>query len=176
MATLDDGANPIGCSGALIYNDTPDEIIEEVCQKIYMKRKPLFLIRPRLKCDVVPEYSIEGESKWYFLVFKPFNKSYDPNYNGMDFVRKWITTKLAPVTYVITRERLSAKIHYNVLLNCAIDVNKYHDHNLMKFRMYVEYLPDLINRMRVYKYITKEYYVNMIDWERYHDYQYRLIT
>lgn len=140
---------------------------------IKMPTKKLFKNMPRLLCDPIPQRTYEiGE--WYYLVFKPYNGTYDPEYNALDYIRKFLSKSNLVNCYVITRERISSKIHWNVLVNCTKDLMIYHDHPTQKFFIHAQVCPKPCDRSKVYDYITKEYYVNHLEWNRRLDYEYKM--
>lgn len=116
--------------------------------------------------------SYEGKHAWYFLVYKPFNRSYekDPDWyknKSMDYVRKHVKRQSV---VMLTRELLASKTHINVLacsendlelLNGKVTANN-------KYKIHVERLTGPAARHRVYQYIFKESRVR--DFEKYRDY------
>ena len=53
----------------------------------------------------------------HYMVFKPFNSNYDPDFNGIEHIRKYLSgRKINPEAMIITREIMSAKVHYNVMI------------------------------------------------------------
>lgn len=99
----------------------------------------------------------EGQ-QCYFMVFKPFNKTYlkDPDWyriKGLDAIRKSIN----PNAYFITREIKATKVHINMLCYDTRDLSKLDGRNrLNKYRVHVTQLKDKGDRERVLNYITKE--------------------
>lgn len=160
---------PLNCS----ESEARSGAINIIEPAVNIPKKPLFAKWPRLACDVVPQRTYE-QGQWYYLVFKPTDKGYDLEYNALDYIRKFISKQNKVNCYVITRERISAKVHWNVLINCEKDLTMYADHPTQRFYIHVDYLAGLGDRTRVYNYITKEYYVNHIEWNRYYDYDYKL--
>lgn len=156
-----------------IDNDNDNDI--RVNRLIETLTGPLYKVMPRLPCDPVPLDTIE-DSTWYYMVFKPFNDRYDPAYNGLDYVRKFVTSNKKTNAYVITRERNAAKVHYNVLINVnnSVDMTKYDNHPTQKYMISSVMVGNTIDdRKRVYVYITKEYYKDCIPWELHCDYSYK---
>lgn len=100
-------------------------------------------------------------SKWYFIVFKPYNKPYlkDPEWyqhKAVDKARDWCRKKCHD--YYVTREILATKTHSNALVVSSLDLlEKYHGKSCYnKYKMHVSELPNMGDRMRVLDYITKE--------------------
>lgn len=161
---------------ANIYNKGINIISEIPMNENFISKKCLFKRMPRLPCDPVPDMTYE-QGHWYFVVYKPFDKGYDPDYNAFDYIRKYIKKYFKADTYVITRERISAKVHFNVLLHCDNDslVRDYCGKNVTRFKLNVQYLNTHRDRKLVYEYITKEYYKLQQQWTRYCDFDYKIV-
>lgn len=104
------------------------------------------------------------DEKLYFLVFKPFNKTYKNNISyysnkAIDAIRKNFN-RVGCNDYFITREILAAKIHVNALCYSKEDMVSMYDgkNRLNKFRVSCKMIPKL-DRFRVLNYITKEHKV-----------------
>lgn len=103
--------------------------------------------------DMVTQRTYDGYN-WYFMTFKPFNKTYDSHVKGVSK----IMTKLANdcVAILVTRETDATKVHFNVLALTKVNFKeKYHEktsHHMWK--IYAEDCTEYRNR--VLKYITKE--------------------
>ncbi len=99
----------------------------------------------------------EGQ-QCYFLVFKPFNKSYlkDPDWyriKGIDAIRKSINSS----AYFITREIKAAKVHINMLCYDTRDLSKLDGKNrLNRYRVFSTKINSKTERDKVLNYITKE--------------------
>lgn len=98
-------------------------------------------------------------STWYYVVFKPFNKTYTKmldwyTIKGLDSCRKYFKK---PEVYILTREIDAEKIHINALV-CTrtppVDGSVYNN----KYKLHVSELSTLGDRMRVLTYVTKEFY------------------
>lgn len=97
----------------------------------------------------------------YFLVFKPFNKTYKDNFSyynnkALDAIRKNINNN-GTSDYFISREIKSKKVHYNALCYSKEDFVQLYDkkNRLNKFRVHCKRIPKR-DRWRVMSYITKE--------------------
>lgn len=160
-----------------IYNSKRINIISEIpMNENFISKKSLFKRMPILPCDPVPDMTYE-KGHWYYIVFAPFNKGYDPDYNAFDYIRKYIKKYFKADTYVITRERISAKVHFNVLFHCESDslVRDYGGKSLTRFKLNVQFLNTHRDRKTVYQYITKEYYKLQQQWTRYCDFDYKIV-
>lgn len=108
--------------------------------------------------NVVHDYPLQ-DMKHYFVVFKPFNKKYNSNYDGMDHVRKALGDCKA---MIITREIRSAKVHYNALIATTQNFIEKHEKNTSRYMMYVKSLDhknflDTVHACNsVHEYIIKE--------------------
>lgn len=98
----------------------------------------------------------EEPYKYYYIVFKPFNKHYSDEYDGMEHIRKYIQKRCKQ--YVITREITSAKIHYNVLAVSKYDLRQLNGNHTKRYMIYSSIVSSTIeDRYRVIDYITKEF-------------------
>lgn len=102
------------------------------------------------------ERSYERPYKWYFMVFKPFDKSYERDYDfyqstaSFDHIKK----KLGAVSfYLFTREIFAAKTHVNVLVCSKRDLSSLHDKKTNKFWIFSKPAKE---RRDVFEYIIKE--------------------
>ena len=73
----------------------------------------------------------------YYLVFKPFNKTYDESFNAIDYIRKYLTKKVGSdiINMLITREINESKVHYNVILK-TINPISLHNVNTTKYKIH----------------------------------------
>lgn len=111
------------------------------------------------------------DHKWYFVVFKPFNRAYDKNpdwfaIKGLDHCRKMFKS---PAAYILTREVNAEKIHINALVCTKENVCLRHDKSYCnKYKIHVNEMTSVCDRHRVLAYITKENtsrpYVNYLDY------------
>lgn len=98
----------------------------------------------------------EEPLKWYFVVYKPYNRAYEkqPDWfqaRGIDRVRK----SLQSPAYILTRELLAEKTHINALF--VSEFPPKHESDLCnKYKLHVSELKDIGDRQRVLSYITKE--------------------
>lgn len=100
--------------------------------------------------------SYEEPFKWYFIVYKPYDRAYEkqPDWfqaRGIDRVRK----SLKSPAYILTRELLATKTHINVLM-ASCDPPLDNTDLCNKYKLHVSELPTLGDRQRVLHYITKE--------------------
>ena len=81
------------------------------------------------------KYGIEFST--YYLVFKPFNKTYNKDFNAIDYIRKYITKKVGNdvVNMLIAREINETKVHYNVILK-TINPISLHNVNTTKYKIH----------------------------------------
>lgn len=114
----------------------------------------------RMKQALFLNRSYEDEDL-YFLVFKPFNKTYKDNisfYNkkALDAIRKNFNNT-GVYDYFISREINATKTHFNALLYSKQDMVSMYDgkNRLNRFRVRCTKIPKL-DRFRVMNYITKE--------------------
>lgn len=120
--------------------------------------------------------SYEQPYNWYYLVFAPFNDTYDVNKYAIclsktvDYLRK---SKHVSVT-ISSREILSQKIHTNHLVCSDEDLYELlHGKSVttrgLKYRVNVQCLDAYQNRLQVLHYIFKE--ANLRDYQIYTDHQ-----
>lgn len=121
-----------------------------------------------LACDVLCD--IDNETNWYLIVFVPYDKNYDPNFNANDWIRKNYTK--GSNYYLITRESAS-KVHWNLLVNSDEPVERFHLKATQKFKLFVQKV-NYGTHPRVYKYITKDYYEKGLPWELYKDFSFKI--
>lgn len=118
--------------------------------------------------------SYEAPYNWYYLVFKPFNNTYDINKYAVclskcvDYLRK---SKHIAVT-ISSREILAAKIHTNHLVCSNEDLyDLLHGKNIstrgLKYKIAVECVEGMEHRINVLHYIFKE--ANLRDFKIYTD-------
>lgn len=111
----------------------------------------------RDKMETIVSRSYEGK-QWYFVVFKPFNKSYNkcPDWyaiKGIDSCRKYFKR---PSAYILTRETEAEKVHINALV-CSENPPEEGAVYNNKYKLHVDILPTLGDRLRVLTYILKEF-------------------
>lgn len=105
------------------------------------------------------ERTYELPAKWYFIVYKPFDKPYarDPDFfkvKGLDKCRKSLKK---PLSYIMTREIMSAKVHINAIVCTTEDLaSKNESSYCSKYKLYVSELKSTGDRRRVLDYIMKE--------------------
>lgn len=102
---------------------------------------------------------------WWYLVFCPLNKGYNPDWLAFDHIRLKVC-KDKDCSYLITREKNSRKVHWNLLINTVADLSAYEDSHTNKFFIHVDKIT-CFSVKRVYDYITKECDNN---WKLYNDY------
>lgn len=99
--------------------------------------------------------SVDEESKWYMLVFKPYDDKYESNlewykHKGLNSCR----SKLRGTKGILTREENAAKVHINALV-CSKEPLDLHDKtHAGKYKIYCK---EVSCRKKVFKYITKEF-------------------
>lgn len=98
------------------------------------------------------------EYDMYYIVFKPFNVNYDPNYNGMKSVKQYLHKRKDFDTMIITREIMDcAKIHFNVILWSKSDYMKINGKHLNHYYITVQKVKKTTaDKMTVHHYCIKE--------------------
>lgn len=105
--------------------------------------------------------SYEG-LKWYYVVFKPFNDSYElPKYGDcINRVSDHIRQKFKCSLCILSRETLSRKIHLNALVVANQEFADKHGSNVqcrgLKYKLHVQQLGDMQDRLNVLAYMFKE--------------------
>lgn len=94
--------------------------------------------------------------KWYYIVFKPFNKTYskDPawyQYKSMDYCRKFFRL---PRVLIQVKEEIAAKTHVHALV--CTDQKMIDGYNMTKYKLSVSELSDIGDRIRTLDYLIKE--------------------
>lgn len=105
-----------------------------------------------------------------YLVFKPFDRNYDPSVNEMEHIRKYLQSKQDIRLLIMTREIIATKVHYNVFMwvynddahlkrnhpdyqdPCLI----FHEKHTSKFMIHCDSLDTLCDRYQVLEYMIKE--------------------
>lgn len=104
--------------------------------------------------------SYEHPYKWYYIVWKPFNRSYDKDAQwyqtkGLDKCRRQISNKAN--AYLITREIVAKKTHIHGLICSSQDLDLLHQKNCYsKYKMHVSSVLSQADRHRVTDYLLKE--------------------
>lgn len=99
-------------------------------------------------------------SEWYYVVFKPFNDSYEVNKyaNCLGICSDYLRSKVELA--IMTREILAEKIHVNALVNSKEDLLDLDGINItkrgLKYKLHVSVVEDLEHRMNIHRYIFKE--------------------
>lgn len=92
----------------------------------------------------------------YYLVFKPFNKSYNKDFNGLDHIRKFIARNTQIFRMLITREIEEKKVHYNVIIK-TINPIALHNVNTNKYKIHQQLIPESADHIsNTLSYILKE--------------------
>lgn len=111
-------------------------------------------------CSLIKR-TYEEPYHWYYIVFKPFNDSYNPikYQNCLSIVSDYCRT-LSDVG-ILSREILSAKIHANALiLTYDKDISHLHGKNItkrgLKYKLSVELVIGYTHRSNVLGYMFKE--------------------
>lgn len=103
----------------------------------------------------IVQRSHERPTIGFFLVFKPFNKNYEPTYDGMDHIRK----KLSKTVYsdlIITREIKATKVHYNVMVWSADNFLSLLGTHTNKYKIYCVPFKEGKDKYQIHDYIVKE--------------------
>lgn len=101
----------------------------------------------------------EHPYKWYYVVFKPYNSSYekDPDWykvKGLGSCRRSFKT---PKAIIMTREIVASKVHINVLVCTSSDVILRHEKDYNnKYKLHVSLLLTQADRQNVLTYLWKE--------------------
>lgn len=110
---------------------------------------------------------------WYFLTFKPFNKTYeeDPSWYNEKLIRK-VYDRFRPMAKLmwLTRETEATKTHVNLLIYTDKDISKYNDS--IFFNKAKVFCVGIVaqDRFNIFNYIFKE---SKNRWFYYHtDYKY----
>lgn len=118
-------------------------------------------------CKTIMNRSHEHPLHFFYITFKPFNKNYDKDYDGMTEVKKRIQ-KEEYESVIITREIKATKIHYNALIWSASDLDlKMHSKWTKRYKIFATrvglislHRKDLLGYkdecMRVFDYVMKE--------------------
>lgn len=139
-------------SGADIYIPT-DSDLEDFDN--YKSGECMFWNYSRLGSWNVIQDIVNSKLNCYFLVFKPLNSNYNPNYDGLDFCRKKIGNNYSYL--IMTREIKASKIHYNALVVTDITLDHLHERLTSKYMIWCEEVTnDHMNIARVHQYIIKE--------------------
>lgn len=94
----------------------------------------------------------------HYLVFKPFNSNYDPGFNGIEHIRKYLSgRKIYPAAMIITREITSAKVHYNLMMWVCEDHDFYLEgKQTSRYRISHQIVTTQKDKYNVHEYIIKE--------------------
>lgn len=128
------------------------------------------------KCAPYMLRTYEG-CKWYFIVFKPFNRAYDkaPSWFMHKGLEKCSTKVVSPEFALYTREKNAAKVHINGLVCYRGDLDSLHDRNFgNKYKLHISELHTLSDRQNVLKYICKEEFQDNNTWTLYEDYRIKI--
>lgn len=101
----------------------------------------------------------ESPFKWYFVVFKPFNRAYerDPAYFKHKGLSKCRDLFKRPEAILLTKETQATKVHVNALVCTSQDLlSKHQSAYCNKYKLHVSKLEQPTDRHRVLDYITKE--------------------
>jgi len=115
----------------------------------------------------------EEDYTFYLLTFCPLNSNYNPEYNAIDYIRRHYTS--SSNYYLITKEVMETKVHYNLLISSNNTMLVHHGKRASKFYIHAKEIK-LNEQLRVFKYITKEYYEQKLLWKPYKDYLYYIYT
>lgn len=112
--------------------------------------------------------SYESPFRWYFVIFKPFNKSYSKDrdwfmHKSLDSTRKYFKK---PRVLIGTKEIEAAKVHVNWLV--CTDQKLVDGRNTSRHKLKVIELGDIGDRRRILDYILKE--ASLRQFQEYKDY------
>lgn len=107
------------------------EYIQESLDRKYRQLLKLY----QSKCEHVPSYG------WYYVVFKPFNKTYEKYedfYNNKQYeaTRKSIYKYCKPRVVMGMLEQRATKTHTHFLVQTQTELTNIHDKNTNKHRIY----------------------------------------
>lgn len=121
---------------------------------------------------VFDKCTVDAMLKPYFMVFKPLNARYDAtivDHKGLTSILTWARKQEGSFKWLITKEKLSEKIHFNmVLFSSAHDFEqRYHEKVFAnKYKIYCKPVVDLESTVQ---YILKEArerkFEHYIDWD-----------
>lgn len=89
----------------------------------------------------------------YYLVFKPFDKNYDPGFNAIRHILRKLKGHWLDI--IITREILASKVHYNVLLFDDEGV-ELHEKQTNRYYIFCQKLASVSDKHYVHEYMVKE--------------------
>lgn len=142
-------------------SDLIDEALAGVEATIYsndiVPKQNIMSNYPRLPSWPVVKRSYEKPLCLYYAVFKPFNKNYDPEFDGIDHIRKKVNRFTKTENMIITREINEAKIHYNVMfwtLNPECE-SFFHEKKTNRYYIHCQKAP-LSDKYKIHEYIVKE--------------------
>lgn len=127
----------------------------------------LFPFRQIHEANAIVARTHESPIKLYSLTFKPFNKTYNNLFNGIDHIRKKIAGNMSYESLIITREIYANKTHYNALIYTIDDAMILHDKHTNLYMIHVQQVTatyrssEVLRTLRenidgVFNYITKE--------------------
>lgn len=96
------------------------------------------LLHNYLSCPSWPVVKRSYESQLHYMVFKPFNKTYDPDYDAMDHIRKKICSLGNIDMYIIVREIKATKIHYHAMVWSDSPLFMLHEKQTNRFRIHYQ--------------------------------------
>lgn len=140
------------------------------CEIIYNKSCP--------NCaSIMPEYNIFNRHYWqlfnriipekwqyprsyegcatYYIVFSPLNNKIDLP-NDLQRIEKFCRTNFKYQRFIITREILATRIHYNVMLTSNKNVVLFNGKIKQKFYLDVQVVPNRYEQEKVVHYMLKE--------------------
>lgn len=143
---------------------------ESVKQYYTGKDNMVHLYRPLI------DRTYELPYRWYYLVFKPFNDSYDVNKYSicLSKVSDYFRKSKHVDQLISSREILATKIHVNLLCASNEDLYKlFHGKNVtirgLKYKINVEYVDTYDHRYNILQYMFKE--ADVRDYQLYIDHQ-----
>lgn len=149
MSTLSDGIVSKIQDGANIYNT--DNFIMPKYNLMSDYNKVLS------ELHYITDRSYEHPYRWFFLTFKPFNKTYSKYHDfyqkkGLDHCRLYIRKHVK--SYIMTKEIDATKTHINALVVSDKDLlSLLHEDKTNKYFIFCE---ECIDRHNTLKYIIKE--------------------
>lgn len=128
--------------------------------------------KAKLPCDIILSHTARRGRSWYYLVFVPYDKNYDEQYNALDFIRRGYCKGSPGFQYVCTKEK-ATKVHWNLLICTDYNMMEFHMKATRKYKVFAK----LVNpgeHSLVYNYITKDYYrIYDLNWILYEHYMYK---
>lgn len=126
--------------------------------ELYTTELPCLLHNYNFMSDKILFYAARcyENAEAFYMVFKPFDVNYDFHFNGSEHIRKYIYSKVKPHLYILTREIIATKVHYNVFVWVPKGSFNFHDKHTSKYMINSQYLKTYGDRHNVLEYMIKE--------------------